>query len=68
LGALGLETLLQLMQNNGTSFYFPAAVITDSGLLGEMMIDAARHFQPIDVIKRNLDAMASMKMNVSSGI
>jgi hexosaminidase len=32
------------------------------------MIDAARHFQPIDVIKRNLDAMASMKMNVSSGI
>jgi hexosaminidase len=21
------------------------------------MIDAARHFQPIDVIKRNLDAM-----------
>jgi hexosaminidase len=27
------------------------------------MIDAARHFQPVDVIKRNLDAMASMKMN-----
>jgi hypothetical protein len=28
--------LLQLMQNNGTSFYFPAAVITDSqGLLGD---------------------------------
>jgi hypothetical protein len=30
------QTLLQLMQNNGTSFYFPAAVITDSGLLGEI--------------------------------
>jgi hexosaminidase len=30
LGALhGLETLLQLMQNNGSSFYFPAEV-TDS--------------------------------------
>jgi hexosaminidase len=28
------------------------------------MIDAARHFQPVDVIKRNLNAMASMKMNV----
>jgi hexosaminidase len=27
------------------------------------MIDAARHFQPVDV-KRNLNAMASMKMNV----
>jgi hexosaminidase len=67
LGALhGLETLLQLMQNNGTSFYFPAAVITDSPRFTwrGLMIDAARHFQPIDVIKRNLDAMASMKMNV----
>jgi hexosaminidase len=29
-----------------------------------LMIDAARHFQPVDVIKRNLNAMASMKMNV----
>jgi hexosaminidase len=27
------------------------------------MIDAG-HFQPVDVIKRNLNAMASMKMNV----
>jgi hexosaminidase len=33
-----------------------------------LMIDAARHFQPVDVIKRNLDAMASMKMNVFIGI
>ena len=28
------------------------------------MIDAARHFQPVDVIESNLDAMAAMKMNV----
>ena len=28
------------------------------------MIDAARHFQPVDVIKRNIDALAAMKMNV----
>jgi N-acetyl-beta-hexosaminidase len=33
-------------------------------LLERLMIDAARHFQPVDVIKRNLNAMASMKMNV----
>jgi hypothetical protein len=26
--------------------------------------DRCRHFQPVDVIKRNLNAMASMKMNV----
>ncbi|WP_016990850.1 beta-N-acetylhexosaminidase [Flavobacterium sp. ACAM 123] len=67
LGALhALETLLQLMQNNGSSFYFPAVEITDSARFTwrGLMIDAARHFQPVDVVKRNLDAMASMKMNV----
>ena len=67
LGALhGLETLLQLLQNNSTSYYFPVVEITDSPRFTwrGLMIDAARHFQPIDVIKRNLDAMASMKMNV----
>lgn len=67
LGALhGLETLLQLLQNTSTSFYFPAIAISDSPrfVWRGLMIDAARHFQPVDVIKRNLDAMASMKMNV----
>lgn len=67
LGAMhGLETLLQLLQNNGTSFYFPSVNITDSPRFTwrGLMIDAARHFQPVDVIKRNLDAMAAMKMNV----
>jgi hexosaminidase len=54
------------MQNNGSSFYFPAIEIKDSPRFTwrGLMIDAARHFQPVDVIKRNLDAMASMKMNV----
>ncbi|WP_426092038.1 beta-N-acetylhexosaminidase [Flavobacterium sp. DSR3-2] len=67
LGALhGLETLLQLLQNNSTSYYFPVVEISDSPRFTwrGLMIDAARHFQPVDVIKRNLDAMASMKMNV----
>ncbi|SFF24696.1 beta-N-acetylhexosaminidase [Flavobacterium xueshanense] len=67
LGALhGLETLLQLLQNNSTAYYFPVVEISDSPRFTwrGLMIDAARHFQPVDVIKRNLDAMASMKMNV----
>ena len=67
LGALhGLETLLQLLQNTSTSYYFPVVEITDSPRFTwrGLMMDAARHFQPVDVIKRNLDAMASMKMNV----
>jgi hexosaminidase len=67
LGALhGLQTLLQLLQNNSNSYYFPNIKIIDSPRFTwrGLMIDAARHFQPVDVIKRNLDAMASMKMNV----
>jgi hexosaminidase len=67
LGALhALETLLQMLQNNSTSYYFPTAVISDFPRFSwrGLMIDAARHFQPVDVIKRNLDAMAAMKMNV----
>jgi hexosaminidase len=67
LGAIhALETLLQLLQNNSTSYYFPTAAISDFPRFTwrGLMIDAARHFQPIDIIKRNLDAMAAMKMNV----
>ena len=67
LGALhGLETLLQLLQNNSKSFYFPNAQISDFPRFTwrGLMIDAARHFQPVDVIKRNLDGLAAMKMNV----
>jgi hexosaminidase len=29
-----------------------------------LLIDSARHFQPLDVIRRNLDAMAAVKLNV----
>jgi hexosaminidase len=67
LGALhGLETLLQILQNDNKSFYFPNAQISDFPRFTwrGLMIDASRHFQPVDVIKRNLDGLAAMKMNV----
>ncbi|MBS7254858.1 beta-N-acetylhexosaminidase [Flavobacterium branchiicola] len=67
LGALhGLETLLQMLQNNNTSFYFPVSQISDFPRFTwrGLMIDASRHFQPIDVIKRNIDGLSAMKMNV----
>ncbi|MFD1292306.1 beta-N-acetylhexosaminidase [Lutibacter holmesii] len=62
----GLETLLQLLNNSATSFYFSEAKINDFPRFTwrGLMMDVARHFQPIGVIKRNLDAMASVKMNV----
>lgn len=66
-GALhALETLLQLLQNNSNSFYFPISKISDFPRFTwrGLMIDVARHFMPVDVIKRNLDGMAAVKMNV----
>ena len=67
IGAIrGLETLLQLTTTNTTKSYFPGVTISDAPrfLWRGLMIDVARHFQPISVIKRNLEAMAAVKMNV----
>ncbi len=67
LGALhGLETLLQLVQADAQGYYIPAIAIKDSPRFPwrGLMIDVARHFQPMDVIKRNLDGMAAVKLNV----
>jgi hexosaminidase len=66
-GALrGLETLLQLVNFNQNGYYFEGVEIKDSPrfVWRGLMIDAARHFQPIAVLKRNLNAMASVKLNV----
>ncbi|MCL7753500.1 family 20 glycosylhydrolase [Polaribacter sp. Z022] len=62
----GLETLLQLVNFNKNEYYFEGVSIKDSPrfVWRGLMIDAARHFQPVAVIKRNLDAMASVKLNV----
>jgi len=66
-GALrGIQTLLQLVSFDEKEYFFAGVEIIDSPrfVWRGLMIDAARHFQPVDVIKRNLDAMASVKMNV----
>ena len=67
LGALrGFETLLQLLDSDAEGYFFPAVEIEDRPRFPwrGLMIDVARHFQPVDVIKRNLDGMAAVKMNV----
>ena len=67
IGAMrGLETLLQLLSADKSGYYFPLVSIKDSPrfLWRGLMIDVARHFQPVGVIKRNIDAMAAVKMNV----
>ena len=62
----GMETLLQLVSGDAAGYYFPAIKIEDKPRFGwrGLMIDVGRHFQPIDVIKRNIDGLATVKMNV----
>ena len=62
----GLETLLQLVQCDGRGFWLPAVSIQDSPRFKwrGLMIDVSRHFEPMGVIERTLDAMAAVKMNV----
>ncbi|MEG9436644.1 family 20 glycosylhydrolase [Edaphobacter sp. HDX4] len=62
----GMTTLLQLIQPSGNGFVVPAVQIEDSPRFHwrGLMIDAGRHFEPVEVIKRNLDAMAAVKLNV----
>jgi len=62
----GLETFLQLLEGDKDGFYFPAVSIMDRPrfLWRGLMIDSARHFQSREVLKRNLYAMAAVKLNV----
>jgi hexosaminidase len=62
----GLTTMEQLAQNSGGGFFLPAVEIQDAPRFRwrGLMIDVGRHFEPVDVIKRNLDAMAAVKLNV----
>src|ERR1700739_2609537 len=67
LGAMhGLQTFLQLVAITPEGFAAPAVTIDDSPRFPwrGLMIDVARHFQPMDVIERNLDGMEAVKMNV----
>ena len=62
----GLETFLQLVQVTPTGFAAPAVHIEDKPRFPwrGLMIDVSRHFSPVDVIKRNIDGMAAVKLNV----
>jgi hexosaminidase len=62
----GLETFLQLLQGDREGFYLPAIKIHDQPRFPwrGLLIDIARHYQPPEVLKRNLDAMAAVKLNV----
>lgn len=66
-GALrGLETFLQLLQGDRDGYYLPGIRIQDQPRFPwrGLLIDVARHYEPMEVLKRNLDAMAAVKLNV----
>ena len=67
LGAIrGLQTFLQLVEITPSGFAAPAVTIKDQPRFPwrGLLIDVSRHFIPIDVLKRNIDGMAAVKMNV----
>ncbi len=67
IGALrGMETFLQLLQADTEGYFFPGVDISDAPRFPwrGLLIDIARHYMPPEVIRRNLDGMAALKMNV----
>jgi hexosaminidase len=62
----GLQTLVQLVQPSGSEYELPVVSIRDSPRFPwrGLMIDCGRHFEPVDVLKRTLDGMAAVKLNV----
>jgi hexosaminidase len=67
LGAIhGLETLLQLISSDAKGYYVPGVSIQDEPRFPwrGLLLDVALHFMPVDMVKRTLDGMAVVKMNV----
>src|ERR1700722_17165478 len=62
----GLQTFLQLIAITPEGFSAPAVHIEDRPRFPwrGLMIDSGRHFISLEVIKRNLDGMEAVKMNV----
>ena len=61
-----LSTLLQLVQKSEGRGIVPVIYVDDAPRYPwrGLMIDVVRHWQPMNVLKRNIDALASAKMNV----
>ena len=62
----GLQTFLQLVEITPAGFAVPAVTIKDQPRFPwrGLLIDVGRHFIPLDVLKRNVDGMAAVKLNV----
>ena len=65
-GLRGLATLELLLANHGEGWCLPAVIIEDAPRFPwrGLLIDVSRHWQPLEVLERNLEAMALVKLNV----
>ena len=65
-GLRGLATLQQLLQSDADGWQLPAIQISDHPRFAwrGLLVDVSRHWMPIEVIKRELDGMALVKLNV----
>lgn len=67
IGAMhGLSSLLQLIHVEQGKYEFKGVEIQDRPrfVWRGLMMDVSRHFMPVETLKRNLDAMALVKLNV----
>lgn len=67
LGAIrGLETLQQLLSVDADGYYFPGVEVIDAPRFPwrGLLLDITLHWMPMDVVKRTLDCMAAVKLNV----
>lgn len=67
LGAVwGLETLRQLVGEQDGELGVPAVTIDDRPRFPwrGLLLDAGRHFMPVETVERTLDGMAAVKLNV----
>ena len=62
----GLQTLLQLVAPSRQGLAAPAVHIEDAPRFPwrGLLLDSCRHWMPLDVVKRTLDGMEAVKMNV----
>jgi hexosaminidase len=62
----GLATFAQLIQPGPDGFQVSGVHIEDRPRFPwrGLMLDVCRHWMPVEVVKRNLEAMASVKLNV----
>jgi len=62
----GLQTFVQLIQTGSDGFFVPVVTIKDQPRFAwrGLLIDVGRHFIPLNVLERNIDGMAAVKLNV----